>query len=152
MELLDNKGKRLVSVMRRCEIVPPTKLDLGLLSTKNHAHCLVIKYVCLTFPLAIKTHGSVSCGPRSRRATAVSILTGRTKTSFSHHFISVITYPIGTNFATQLPASQGSLHSKFEGNSSDHFRDTSRQSFVFFSSSSSFRTLAKIAITSKRVL
>ena len=67
--------------------------------------------------------------------------------------ISVITYLIGTKFATQLPASQGSLHSKFEGNRSSHFRDTSCQSFVFFSSSSSsFRTLAKIAITSKRVL
>ena len=108
----------------------------------------------------IKTHGSVSCyrvscGPRSRRATPVSILTGRMKTSFSHLCISVITYPIGTTFATQLPASQGSLHSKFEGNRSSHFRDTSCQSFGFFSLfffSSSFRTLAKIAITSKRVL
>ena len=108
----------------------------------------------------IKTHGSVSCGPRSWRATPVSILTGRTKTSFSHICISVITYLIGTKFATQLPASQGSLQSKFEGNRSSHFRDTSCQStqFVFFSSfffsssSSPFRTLAKIAITSKRVL
>ena len=80
----------------------------------------------------IKTHGSVSCGPRSRRATPVSILTGRTKTSFSHLCISVITYPIGTKFATQLPASQSSLHSKFEGNRSSHFRDTSCQGFVFF--------------------
>ena len=103
--------------------------------------------------LKIKTHSSVSCGPRSRRATPVNILTGRTKTSFSHLCISVITYPIGTKFATQLPASQGSLQSKFEGNRSSHFRDTSCQSFVFFSSfffsSSSFHTLAKIAITSK---
>ena len=71
-------------------------------------------------------------GPRSQRATPVSILTGRTKTSFSHLCISVITYPIGTKFATQLPASQGSLHSKFEGNRSSHFRDTSCQSFVLF--------------------
>ena len=117
------------------------------------------KGYCLDFSLLnIKTHGSVSCGPRSRQATPVSILTGRTKTSFSHLCISVITYPIGTKFATQLPASQGSLHSKFEGNRSSHFRDTSSQSFVFFSSfffpssSLSFRTLAKIAITSKRVL
>ena len=84
----------------------------------------------------------MSCGPRSRRATPVSILTGRTKTSFSHLCISVITYPIGTKFATQLPASQGSLHSNCEGNRSSHFRDTSCQSFFFFSSSS-FRTLAK---------
>ena len=74
----------------------------------------------------------MSCSPRSRRATPVSILTGRMKTSFSHLCISVITHPIGTKFATQLPASQGSLHSKFEGNRSSHFRDTSCQSFVFF--------------------
>ena len=74
----------------------------------------------------------MSCGPRSRRATPVSILTGRTKTSFSHLCISVITYPIETKSATQLPTSQGSLHSKFEGNRSSHFRDTSCQSFVFF--------------------
>ena len=46
--------------------------------------------------------------------------------------ISIIPYLIGTNFATELPASQGSLHSKFEGNRSSHFRDTSCQSFDFF--------------------
>ena len=72
------------------------------------------------------------CGPRSRRATPVSILTGRTKTSFSHLCISVITYPIRTKFVTQLLASQGRLHSKFEGNRSSHFRDMNCQSFVFF--------------------
>ena len=33
--------------------------------------------------LIIKTHGSVSCGPRSRSATPVSILTGRTIIRFS---------------------------------------------------------------------
>ena len=38
----------------------------------------------------IKTHGSVSCGPRSRRATPVSILTGRTKMQFSHLRSSVL--------------------------------------------------------------
>ena len=87
--------------------------------------------------------------PKKPARHTVSILTGRTKTSFSHLCISVITYLIGTKFATQLPASQGSLHSKFEGNRCSHFRDTSCQSFVFFSSfffsssSSSFRTLAK---------
>ena len=79
------------------------------------------------------------------------------KTSFSHLCISVIPYPIGTKFATELPASQGSPHSNFEGNRSSHFRDTSCQSVDFFSlffstSSSSFRTLAKIAIKRKRVL
>ena len=44
----------------------------------------------------------------------MSILTRRTKTSFSHLCISVITYLIGTRFATQLPASQGSLHSNLK--------------------------------------
>ena len=72
--------------------------------------------------------------PKKPARHTVSILTGRTKTSFSHLCISVITYLIGTKFATQLPASQGSLHSKFEGNRSSHFRDTSCQSFGFFSS------------------
>ena len=72
--------------------------------------------------------------PKKPARHTVSILTGRTKMSFSHLCISVITYLIGTKFATQLPASQGSLHSKSEGNRSSHFRDTSFQSFVFFSS------------------
>ena len=78
--------------------------------------CICI--IMLAFYSFIKTHGSVSYGPRSRRATPVSILTGRTITSFSHLCISVITYLIGTKFTTQLPASQGSLHSKREGNRS----------------------------------
>ena len=38
----------------------------------------------------IKTHCSVSCGPRSRRVTPVSILTGRKKTQFSHLRSSVL--------------------------------------------------------------
>ena len=32
--------------------------------------------------MVIETHGSVSCGPRSRRATPLSILTGRKKCNF----------------------------------------------------------------------
>ena len=70
--------------------------------------------------------------PKKPARHTVSIFTGRTKTSFSHLCISVITYLIGTKFATHLPASQGSLHSKFEGYRSSHFRDTSCQRFVFF--------------------
>ena len=46
------------------------------------------------------------------RTPWVRILTGRKKTSFSHFCISVIPYPIETTFATELPASQGSLHTK----------------------------------------
>ena len=72
--------------------------------------------------------------PKKPARHTVSIFTGRKKTSFSHLFISVIPYPIGTKFATELPASQGNLHSKFEGNRSSHFQDTSCQSFNFFSS------------------
>ena len=70
--------------------------------------------------------------PKKPARHTVSILTGRTKTSFSHLCISVITYLIGTKLATQLPASQGSLHSKFEGNRSSHFRDTKLPKFRFF--------------------
>ena len=62
----------------------------------------------------------------------MGILTRRKKTSFSHLCISVIPYPIGTKFATELSTCQGSLHSKFEGNRSSHFRDTSCQGFDFF--------------------
>ena len=51
---------------------------------------------------------------------------------FTPLYLSDDFYLIGTKFATQLPASQGSLHSNFEGNRSSHFRDTSCQSFVFF--------------------
>ena len=79
----------------------------------------------------------------------VSILTGRKKTQFSHLCSSVIPCPIGTTFAREVPASKGSLYTKFEEIRSSHFRDTSEQTFTlissFFSSStSSFRTLRKI--------
>ena len=61
----------------------------------------------------------------------------------------MISHPIETKFAIEVPASKGSLHTKFEETRSSHFRDTSEQNFVlispFFSSStSSFRTLRKI--------
>ena len=113
---------------------PPLNLDSMPSRTKCTNKFVPARSNVMLLMQHIKTHGSVSCGPRSRRATPVSILTGRTKTSFSHLCISVITYPIGTKLATELPASQGSLHSKLEENRSSHFRDTSCQSFVFFSS------------------
>ena len=71
--------------------------------------------------------------PKKPARHTVSIFTGRKKTSVSHLCISVTPYPIGTKFASELPASQGSLHSKLEGTRSSHFRDTSCQSFDFFS-------------------
>ena len=53
----------------------------------------------------------------------MGILTGRKNTSFSHFRISVIPYPLGTKFATELSAIQGSLHTKFEGNPLRHNRE-----------------------------
>ena len=87
--------------------------------------------------------------PKKPARHTVSILTGRKKTQFSHLCSSVIPYPIGTKIATDVPASYGSLHTKFEENWYSHFRDTSEQNVVlissFFSSStSSFRTFRKI--------
>ena len=91
--------------------------------------------------------------PKKPARHTVSILTGRKKTQFSHLCSSVIPYPIGTKFATDVPASYGSLHTKFEDNRSGHFRNTSEQNFVlissFFSSSSSFRILRKICLTTR---
>ena len=66
---------------------------------------------------------------------------------FSHLSSSVIPYPIGTTFVREVPASKGSLHTKFEETRSSHFRDTSEQNFVLISSffsSTSFHTLRKI--------
>ena len=80
----------------------------------------------------ISRHTTVCRAAQEAGAHTVGILTGKEKMSFSHFFISVIHYPIGTKFATELPASQGSLHTKFEGNRPSHFRDTSFQSFGFF--------------------
>ena len=76
----------------------------------------------------------------------MSILTGRKKTQFTHLCSSAIPNPIGTKFATDVPASYGSLHTKFEENRFSHFPDTSEHNFVLISSffSSSFRTLRKI--------
>ena len=97
--------------------------------------------------LKIKTHDSV-VRPKEPACHTVSILTGRKKTQFSHLCSSVIPYPIGTKFATDVPASYGSLHTKFEESRSSHFRDTSKQTVIlissFFSSSTSFCTLCKI--------
>ena len=86
---------------------------------------------------------------RPKKPAHHAILTGRKKTQLSHLRSSVIPYPIGTTFATDVPPSYGSLHTNCEENRFSHFRDTSEQNFVlissfFSSSSSSFRTLRKI--------
>ena len=99
--------------------------------------------------LHVSRHTVVCRAAQEAGVPPVSILTGRKKMQFSHLFSSVIPYPIGTKFAREVPASKGSLHTKFEENCSSHFRDTSEQNFVlislFFSSSTfSFRKLRKI--------
>ena len=85
--------------------------------------------------------------PKKPARHTVSILTGRKKTQFSHLCSSVIPTPIGTKFARDVPASEGSLHTNFKENRSSRFRDTSEQNFVLISSffsSSSFRSFRKI--------
>ena len=53
MELLDSKGKRLVSVRWQCETVPPDETRFKFwYQCKTMLICLVIKYACLTLPLA----------------------------------------------------------------------------------------------------
>ena len=84
------------------------------------------------------------------RANYVSILTGTTKSWFSHIHNSVVFYLINSKVAVEVPAYLRRLHIKFEENRVKLFRDMSKQTFKFFSSS--FRTLEKIAVTHKLVL
>ena len=87
-------------------------------------------------PLHIKTHGSVSCGSRSRRVTPVSILTGRKKTQFSHLRSSVLPLRNTTIFAVETPSTFSTPHSKLERNRFKRSRDIRLQNwlsfFVFF--------------------
>ena len=58
---------------------------------KNFSTSIIFDFISnYTNYIHIKTHGSVSCGPRSRRVAPVSILTGRKKTQFSHLRSSVL--------------------------------------------------------------
>ena len=82
--------------------------------------------------------------PKKPARYTVGILTGRKKTSFSHCRISVIPYSIRTKFATGLPANQGSIHTKFDGNRSSHFRDKNCQRFDFFLGFFLFRVFAHL--------
>ena len=58
-------------------------------------------YTLVHIESCIKTHVQ----PKKPVHHTVGILTGRKKTSFSHLCISVIPYPIGITFTTELPAS-----------------------------------------------
>ena len=90
--------------------------------------------------VSIKTHGNVSCGPRSpgHVQTGVSISTGTTKLQFSCIHRSVTFYPKITKFAVELPAYKERLDSKIEVNHDRRFRDMRNQSFSFCSSFFSF--------------
>ena len=92
-------------------------------------------YKCVPDCLIHSSRHTVVCRAAQEAVVPpVSILTGRKKTQFSDLCSSVIPYPIGTKFAREVPASKGSLHTKFEENRSSHFRDTSEQNFVLISS------------------
>ena len=86
-------------VMNECETLAYTETPV---TTDSNAATIYVVATETTLPqednevqvrfltYTIKTHGSVSCGPRSRRVTPVSILTGRKKTQFSHLRSSVL--------------------------------------------------------------
>ena len=44
----------------------------------------------------------------------------------------MIFYPKNTKVGVEMPAYQGRLHTKFEENHVEHFRDMSEQTFEFF--------------------
>ena len=85
-----------------------------------------------TSKIIIKTHGSLSCGRRSRRATPVSILTGRKKTQFSHLRSSVLPWRNKTIFAVDTPSTFSTPHSKFERNLFKRSRDMRLQKLAQF--------------------
>jgi len=59
----------------------------------------------------IKTHSSVPCGPRSRCATPMSILTRRTITQFSCKCNFVLFVRNQAIFAVEMPSTVSTLHS-----------------------------------------
>ena len=78
----------------------------------SYLHIQYLEYVQIT-NVNISRHTVVCCAAQEAGMPPVSILTGRKKTQFSHLCSSVIPYPIGTKFAREVPASKGSLHTKF---------------------------------------
>ena len=112
--------------------------------TSNLFHLIVIQDM-------IKTHGSVSCGPRSpgHVQMGVSIITGTTKKQFSRIHRSVIVYLKITKFAVEVPGYKGRQHAKIKVNHASCFRDTSEQIFRVFFPSSSFNTNYKIGSNSQ---
>jgi len=69
----------------------------------------------------------------------VSILTGTTKSLFSHILNSVIFYTMDDKVAVEVPTYKGRLNIKFEDICGNCFQDMSEQNFMF-----SFCTLEKL--------
>ena len=70
------------------------------------------QWISLTW--TIKTHGSVSCGPKSQHATPLSILTKRTVTQFSHICNFVLLVQNWAIFAVEMPYTVSSPYSKIQ--------------------------------------
>ena len=68
-------------------------------------------------------------------ANYMSILTGTTKSRFSHIRNSMVFYPKNTKVTVEVPTYQWRLHTKFEKKLCKAFQDMSKQAFNFFSSS-----------------
>ena len=93
-----------------------------------------------------KTHGSVSYGLRKQGVcNTVSILTGRTKSQFSHLFSSMMSLQNGTKFIVEVTSMPGRPQLKFEENFFSNTWDISQQIFIKKLFFSSFCTLKKLA-------
>ena len=91
-----------------------------------YLYALLTKIQSSDYTLYIASY-SVLCYHLAYRYSRHTIVPGRKKMSFSH--LCILVMP-GTKIATELPASQGSPHSNFEGNSLSHFPDTSRHEAI----------------------
>ena len=92
-------------------------------SGKTHVLNSQIKKYIAKLLMYIKTQGSVLCGPSSRRATPMSILTGRKKTQFLHLRSSVLPLRNKMIFAVDTPSNFSTPLSKFEQNRLTRSRD-----------------------------
>ena len=92
---------------------------------------------------SIKTHGSVSCGPRKQDAPKRSEHIDR-KNKAAIFISSIISDLNSTKFTTEVPSTQGWPYFKFKENFFHHSRGNFWKNFLVFSC---FCTLCKIAIT-----
>ena len=79
----------------------------------------------------IKTHGSVSCGPKIQDMPKLRQYINRNnKVTIFYALITLIDAKV----AEEVPAYQGRLLTKFEENLVSHFQHMSEQTFMFFTS------------------